>query len=120
MPRVASGYKELPLAFVQESLALATSGFGLVVALAWNEFVKDLIAKYIQPMLGNSSGTISKFIYALAVTFLAVLVTMQLVRVEHSLKNLIERRQAAKRAAAAKITKEKTKRAESRRSSRKY
>lgn len=81
--------KEFPLAFVQECIALTTSGFGLVVALAWNEFVKDIISKHIQPYFGDSSGSISKLIYALVMTFLAVLVTMQLVRIEQKLQGVL-------------------------------
>jgi hypothetical protein len=107
MPKTPQNYKEFPLAFVQESIALATSGFGLVVALAWNELVKDLIAHYIAPYLGASSGTISKLIYALAMTFLAIFVTMQLVRVEQTLQRIVDRRQKAAIKPATRISKSK-------------
>lgn len=89
--RAPQSMKEFPLAFVQETITLATSGFGLVVALAWNEFVKDLINLYIQPFFGDSSGLISKFIYAIIMTVLAILVTMQLVRVEQTLEYVLEK-----------------------------
>lgn len=97
--------KEFPLAFVQETIALATSGFGLVVALAWNEFVKDLIVHYIQPLLGDTSGLASKLIYALFITFLAVLVTMQLVRVEQTLKHLLPNGEGSVEKTSTKATK---------------
>lgn len=98
MPKTtpATHLRELPLAFVRETTALATSSFGLVVALAWNELMKDLIVRYIEPYFGNSSGTVSKLIYALVMTFLAVFVTMQLVRVEQSLPHILPSHQKKK------------------------
>ena len=69
---------ELPLAVVKNMIALATSGFGLVVALAWNELIRKFVENYIDPYLGKNSGIISLFIYAVVMTALAVLVTMQL------------------------------------------
>lgn len=66
--------------FSKKLLDLMTSAFGLVAALAWNEFIKELIDKYIQPLFGSTSGLISKLIYAVLITFLAVLVTYNLSR----------------------------------------
>lgn len=66
-------------------LTLATSGFGLVAALAWNEFVKQFVEEYIKVWLPNSSAIYSLLVYALVVTFLAVIVTVQLSKL---LKNL--------------------------------
>ena len=68
-------------------ITLATSGFGLVAALAWNEFIKTFIDSYIRPYFGKESGLISQFIYALIVTLIAVLVTLQL----SSIKKKMER-----------------------------
>lgn len=72
--------KSLREELVDQLITLATSGFGVVAALAWNEaiqsFVKDYIAQYFP------SGAIwSKFIYALIVTILAVATTYYLSRV---------------------------------------
>ena len=61
-----------------EMLRLSTSSIGLVAALAWNELIKELVNKYIEPVVGGSSGIISLFIYAVVVTILAVTVTYQL------------------------------------------
>ena len=66
--------------FAKQILNLMTSAFGLVAALAWNEFIKELIYKYISPFFGESSGLISKLIYALLITLLAVLITYNLSR----------------------------------------
>ncbi len=65
-------------AFSKKLLDLMTSGFGLIAALAWNEFIKDLIDQYIQPFFGQSSGLISKLIYAVFITLLVVFVTYNL------------------------------------------
>lgn len=62
----------------QEMLRLATSGFGLVAALAWNEVIKEAVEQYIKPLVGGASGLISLVIYAIIVTVLAVTVTYQL------------------------------------------
>lgn len=64
--------------FAKKTLDLATSGFGLVAALAWNELIKETVNTYIKPLFGKQSGIISLAIYALFITFLAVLVTYNL------------------------------------------
>lgn len=61
-----------------EMLRLSTNAFGLVAALAWNEFIKTLVAQYIKPFVGDAAGLFSLLIYALIVTALAVTVTYQL------------------------------------------
>jgi hypothetical protein len=65
---------------LKQMLALSTSGFGLVAALAWNELIKELIAEYIKPLVGGASGVISLLIYAVIVTLLAVFVTYSLTK----------------------------------------
>jgi hypothetical protein len=72
--------KELPQAVVKQMLTLATSGFGLVAALAWNEVVKEAVNGYIKPYLPDGSGFISLLLYAAIVTALAVMVTLQLTK----------------------------------------
>ena len=65
---------------VDKMLTLATSGFGLVAALAWNELIKEIVSQYIKPFVGGSSGIISLGIYAIIITILAVVVTYNLSR----------------------------------------
>lgn len=62
---------------ISQMLALATSGFGLVAALAWNETIQQFVKEFIEPRIPGS-GLLSRFIYALIVTIFAVLVTYQL------------------------------------------
>lgn len=74
--------KELPSAIIKQMLTLATSGFGLVAALAWNNVIKEVVDSFIKPYLGESSGLMSLVVYAVVVTTLAVLVTLQLSKIE--------------------------------------
>jgi Zn-dependent protease with chaperone function len=73
------GEKRFHVEVVRQMLSLATSGFGLVAALAWNNVVKEFVDKYVKSAIpGGQSGLISLLIYAIIVTLLAVLVTFQL------------------------------------------
>lgn len=65
-------------------LTLSTSGFGLVAALAWNETIQEVVKEYIEPKIPGS-GLVSKLIYALMVTFLAVFITYQLSKLHSKL-----------------------------------
>lgn len=69
--------KELKKEFLKTMIQLATAGFGLVAALAWNATIQSVI-KEILPT--NGSDIISQLIYALVVTAIAVLVTYTLGR----------------------------------------
>lgn len=70
--------KEIRKRVLTQMLELATSGFGLVAALAWNQVIQELVEMYIKPLFGGSSGIISLVIYAILVTLLAVVVTYNL------------------------------------------
>lgn len=65
----------------KQMLTLATSGFGLVAALAWNEVIKETIDSYIKPLVGGHSTIISLLVYAVVVTLLAVIITYNLSRI---------------------------------------
>ena len=79
--------KSLPIEVVSQMLTLATSGFGLVAALAWNSLIQELINNYVKEYLPIGSGIISMFVYAAAVTGLAVFVTLQLSQLKERLEN---------------------------------
>ena len=59
---------------LDKMITLATSAFGLVAALAWNEAIRTLFSE----IFGTASGIISLFVYAIVVTFIAVIVTSRL------------------------------------------
>lgn len=81
----AESLRELPSSFAMHTISLATSGFSLVAALAWNELIKTSIEQYIRPYLGKGSDVISLIIYAAITTVIAVLVTMQLGKINDRL-----------------------------------
>lgn len=83
-----STVSDLPLAIIKNMITLATSGFGVVVALAWNEVIKKAVADFIDPILGKNSGLISLTVYAVVMTILAVVVTMQLVQMQRNLESI--------------------------------
>lgn len=65
--------------FIQQLVTLSTSAFGLTAALAWNDTIQQAVKQFIEPRLPGS-GILSRLIYALLVTILAVVVTYQLSR----------------------------------------
>ncbi len=56
---------------------LINSAFALVAALAWNEAIKALLDRYVP----SGSALYSKFLYALILTIVIVLVSMKLTKV---------------------------------------
>lgn len=65
---------------IKQMLTLASSGFGLVAALAWNQLIQEIVNNYIKKFIGGSSGLVSLSIYAVVVTILAVIVIYALTR----------------------------------------
>lgn len=61
---------------LEKLTTLATAGFGLVAALAWNDAIQSLFKE----VFGVQSGIWAKFIYAMLITVVVVLITTQLGR----------------------------------------
>jgi len=80
--------QELPRIVIKQMTTLATSGFALVAALAWNNVIKEIVDIYIKPLIGADSGLISLVIYAVLVTILAVVITLQLSKLEEKLEKI--------------------------------
>lgn len=80
MPKKSEKEKSFHRELFQQLVTLSTSGFGLVAALAWNEAVQAFVKEYVERFYPAQSGVISKFIYAIIITLLAVLITYQLSR----------------------------------------
>jgi len=83
--KVTHKAKRYQLALVTQMLKLATNAFGLVAALAWNNVIKEFVAVYIKPLIGEGSGIISLLIYAIIITILAVTTTLQLSKLKQTL-----------------------------------
>lgn len=71
----------LHVAVLEQMVTLATSGFGLVAALAWNNVIQEVVDNYVKKFLPAGSGIISLLFYAIVITVIAVFVTMQLSRI---------------------------------------
>ena len=57
---------------VERLVALITAAFGLVAALAWNGAIQEVFKKFV----GESDTLTGMLIYAVAVTVIAVIVTI--------------------------------------------
>ncbi|MCL5794883.1 MAG: DUF5654 family protein [Patescibacteria group bacterium] len=68
--------------FIEQLTVLITGAFSFVAALAWNSAITELIHQYIKP--GNT--TVSLFSYAIIVTIIAVIVAVQLNRINEKFK----------------------------------
>ncbi|MEK7577747.1 MAG: DUF5654 family protein [Patescibacteria group bacterium] len=77
--------KQLHITILTQMLTLATSGFGLVAALAWNNVIQEFVNTKIKPFI-PSGGLVSLFIYAILITILAVTITYQLSKLIEKLK----------------------------------
>ena len=67
----------LRMSVVQKILELMTAAFSLVAALAWNDAIQSLFVR----IFGSTSGVVAKFIYALLITALVVLVVLRLSKI---------------------------------------
>jgi hypothetical protein len=83
---------KLTIEIVRQMLTLATAGFGLVAALAWNSLIQSLVTNYIKVWLPEFGETITLLIYALIVTVLAVIITLQLSKLLRKLEKKDEKK----------------------------
>ncbi len=60
--------------YLKTMVQLATTGFGLVAALAWNDAIQTLFKEIFH----DRSGVISKFAYATVVTIIIVFITAKI------------------------------------------
>lgn len=79
--------KKFRVELAKQMLTLATAAFGLVAALAWNQFIQEFVTVYIKKWFDGSGKLISMGIYAIIVTVLAVLVTWQLSKIIKKLED---------------------------------
>jgi hypothetical protein len=79
--------KQLHQAVITQVISLISTSFGLVAALAWNEAIKEYVSEFIKPYFAKGSGVISLFIYAIVITVVAVLITIQSTRLLEKLES---------------------------------
>jgi len=75
--KVLTKIRETEREFRQTIVTLILGGFGLVAALAWN----DAIQSFFNAFFPKSSGLIGKFIYAIIITLIVVVVSMRLKKI---------------------------------------
>ncbi|OGZ35117.1 MAG: hypothetical protein A3A94_00535 [Candidatus Portnoybacteria bacterium RIFCSPLOWO2_01_FULL_43_11] len=61
----------------EKIFTLILAGFGLVAALAWNDAIQSLF-NFLFP---KTNGIIGKFAYAIIITIIVVLITLQLKKI---------------------------------------
>jgi hypothetical protein len=83
---------KLTIEIVRQMLTLATAGFGLVAALAWNSLIQAFVDDYIKKWLPSGGKITSLAIYAIVVTILAVFITYQLSKVLRRLEAKTEKK----------------------------
>lgn len=76
-PQTQQEKTNLKLEILEKISTLATAGLGLVAALAWNDAIQSLFAAWF-PAPGG--GVVAKLSYALVITILIVIITIQLGR----------------------------------------
>lgn len=59
---------------IEKIAALMTTAFGLVAALAWNDAIKAIFAS----IFGEAGSITAQLVYAIIVTAIAVLATIQI------------------------------------------
>ena len=82
--RVTQEVRQLRLEILQKVADLMTAGLGLVAALAWNEAIKAFFSQFFPQPGGN---VIALTLYALLITIIIVLITVQLGRAVNLAKN---------------------------------
>ncbi len=70
--------KETKRAFKEKMVTFILAGFGVVASLAWNEAIKSLVDTLLPK---QTSALIGKFIYAILVTFIVVLISRYLEKI---------------------------------------
>lgn len=61
----------------EKTITLVLAGFGLVAALAWNDAVQTMFRVFFP----KSDGVIGKFVYAVLVTIIVVILSLQLKKI---------------------------------------
>jgi len=70
--------KETKKAFKEKMVTFILAGFGLVASLAWNEAIKSLVDTLFPK---KTSALFGKFIYAILITFVVVLISRYLEKI---------------------------------------
>ena len=75
------------LELIEKMTTLVTAGFGFVAGLAWNDAIQSLF-KLLFPEQGS---LIAKFVYAMIITVIVVIVTTRLSRASNKIKEQLSK-----------------------------
>jgi len=76
-PKTEQEKKDLKIEILEKVSTLATAGFGLVAALAWNNAIQAIFSR-VFPKPGDNIAALT--VYALVITIIIVVITVQLSR----------------------------------------
>lgn len=80
MAKLTQKEKSFRKELLEQLVTLSSTGFGLAAALAWNETIQAFFDSYIRTLFPDNYGVVSKLLYAILITCIAVLITYQLSR----------------------------------------
>lgn len=81
----SNAQQSLHIEILEKMHTLATAGFGLVAAFAWNSAIQELFAVFFP----NQESLIAKFLYAIFITMVVVFVTSRLGKAIGTLKQTL-------------------------------
>jgi hypothetical protein len=84
--------------YFDKIIQFVSAAFALVAGLAWNTAIQDLINRYVSA----GSGLTGKFIYAIIVTTIAVVVTVYMAKIHDQVIKREEKAEAKRLAALSK------------------
>lgn len=79
--------KNLKVEILEQIAKLATAGFGLVAALAWNSAIQELFTKLFPTPAGSLTAL---FLYAVVITLIVVAITIYLGKAVNRAKELLK------------------------------
>jgi len=86
MKQIKRSAKKLQLEVLEKLSGLITAGLGLVAALAWNNFIQNLF----QRIFGTHSDLVAQGGYAVLITVIVVVLTIQIGKVINKVKDEIK------------------------------
>ncbi len=86
MPTELNQKLSLRIAILEQLQTLVIAGFGLVAALAWNTAIQDLFRLF----LPDQQSLAAKFLYAVFITIVVVLLTNRLSKTIEALKTKVK------------------------------
>ena len=85
--------KPFKMQLVETFATLMTAAFGMIAALAWNEAIKAVVAKFFDP----EDSVVPLLVYAIVITVIAVICIILIARTLGKLKDSMEAEEEKKK-----------------------